>query len=191
MLSRKRSMRMFIFFVCCLTAQLMMPATGIGQNQLVVMRGERVLFRFREGDMLKVKTADGVIRRSFIAEVNDTSVITGRDTMLIQNIRKVYASRTSFINVVGGAMIAGGTLYFLIDQFNTSVVHGEDIDIDPSVAKASATLVTTGAVLFFVRKRSHALHGRVKLRSVDSKSIFFEHDYRPVKGYVSPYIPRN
>jgi hypothetical protein len=88
-------------------------------------------------------------------------------------------------------MVIGGVGFFIVDQFNVVVVNGDKANIDSKVARNSAGLLVGGTLLYFLRKKSQKIHGRYRLVSVDSKSFFYEQGYRPEKGYISPYIPRN
>lgn len=171
----------FLFFIA---------SVAEAQNQLVVLRGERVLFRYKEGDMLSVKTRSGITLKGYVADVNDSLVITLRDTIRLHDIDRVYATRITFSNKLGIFLMMGGTGYFLVDEFNTIVVQGKRPDVDAGVARASAGLVAGGAVLFWVRKHTHPIRRRVILRSVDRTSVFYEPERGFPRGYVTPYIPR-
>jgi hypothetical protein len=157
-----------------------------------MLKGDNLIFRFRPGDAFAIKRKDSKrIERSFIVSINDSTVITGYDTIPIHEIARVHKPRMTLLNVVGGLMMVGGIGYFVIDQFNIVVVNGDNANIDRGVAVPSVTLLAGGALLYYIRKKSTRIHGRVRLLSVDNKSSFYEPDYIPVKGYVSPYIPRN
>jgi hypothetical protein len=166
--------------------------TTHAQNQLVLLKGERLLFRFIQGDHLEVTLKSGrKLPKSFIVSVNDTTIITGYDTIPIHEIKKVHVSRKTLLNQIGLLAMMGGVGYFLIDEFNSIVVNGEKPDVDEGVAKVSAGLLVGGATLYFIRKKSERIRGRVRLLSADRQSYFYKRDYQMEKGYVSPHIPKN
>lgn len=165
---------------------------GFSQNQLILLKGDELVFRFRAGDSFEIKRKDSkTVERSFIVSINDSTVITGLDTIPVHMIDKVYKTRMMFYNVVGATLLIGGIGYFVIDQFNIVVVNGDDPNIDRGVAVSSASLLVGGALLYYVRKKSQRVHGRWRLLSVDRDSHFYVPDFVPQKGYVSPYIPKN
>ena len=180
-------MRVFLLLVLVMTC-----LDGAGQNQLILLKGDELVFRFRVGDSFVVKRKGSkAVDRSFIVSINDSTVITGLDTIPIHLIDKVYKTRMMFYNVVGATMMIGGIGYFVIDQFNIVVVNGDDPNIDQGVAISSASLLAGGVVLYYIRKKSQRIHGRWRLLSVDKDSYFYVPDFAPQNGYISPYIPKN
>ena len=165
-----------IFFVLvCLTS------VAYGQPQLVLLKGERVLKRFYSGDdfVFRVKGSN-TIRRTYINNLSDTSVVTHRDTVPFHRIDRVYFKQSKFYNTIGACLVIGGSAFFLIDQLN----HGSE-GLDGSVTRASATFVVLGLPMMLIKKKSQRLNHKHKLRTVKKGSPFYESDQ---KGFTSPFI---
>jgi hypothetical protein len=162
--------------------------TGYTQKQLVLLKRETVLLRLNPGDDLsyRLKMTDQK-RNTYINNLLDTAIITHSDTVQFQSIDRVYFKRSSFSNRLGLVLVAGGAGYFLIDQFNNVVVHGNDAEINESVARGSIVMVGVGLPMMLIKKDHVKIKGRYRLMIVTEGSPFYL-DNRP-KGYLSPYIP--
>ncbi len=54
---------------------------------------------------------------------------------------------------IGSALITASAGYFLIDQFNNSIIQGNRLSIDDQVVKISLTLVASGTTLMLLSKK--------------------------------------
>lgn len=163
------------------------------QNQLVLIKNDEVVIRFREGDDItyKRKGADHKIN-GFIVDINDSTIITSNDTVATHQIERLMFTKGNFMNVVGTLLVAGGSLLFVIDQFNTLVVNGEKPSLDSNVSRITLTSLAVGLPMMLIKKKSHRVGFRQRLKIVDKNSTFYysEARFRP-KGFQSPHIPRN
>lgn len=172
-----------IFFLLILLA----PLAAFTQPQLVVLKGERVLKRFRGGDdfVFRMKGSK-TIRRTYINNLSDTAIVTHRDTVPFHKIDRIYFRQTKFYNTIGAAMVIGGSGVFLIDQFNLIVVKGLEPNLDPGLTRFSVSALALGIPLILIKKKSQRIDHRHKVRTVRKGSPFFQPD--PKSEYLSPYI---
>jgi hypothetical protein len=167
-----------LFFLMCVSVLKL-----CAQKQLILLKDEKVLLRLYPGDeiMLSLNGKKEPIR-SYVNNISDSSVTIHRDEIAFHTIDRIYFTRGNFLNVVGGLMVVGGAAYFVIDQFNLVVVHGEGFDIDQNVSIASASLIGVGLPLMLLKKKSQKLGGRFRLRMADKGSAFYQPDLRQDVG---------
>jgi hypothetical protein len=162
---------------------------AMGQNQLLLLKGEEVLLRLNAGDDLVFRTrASKEKRYTYINTLADTAVVTRRDTVPFHTIDRVYFGRSTFVNRVGLVLVMGGTGYFLIDQINNVIVHGNDARLENSVTLASGTMLAAGLPMMLIGRNYKKIGGRIRLLRVTPESPLYRSN-QP-KGYVSPYIPK-
>lgn len=182
MLSLFRVLVLFFLF-------LALTRTGYAQKQLVLLKGERVLLRLNPGDDFSYQLKGTKQKRTtYVNNLSDTAVVTHSDTIPYHKIDRVYFKRSTFANRLGLVLVVGGAGYFLIDQFNNVVVHGNDAEINESVARSSLTMVAVGLPMMLIKNDYAKPTGRKRLLLVKEGSPFYL-DNRP-RGYLSPYIPR-
>jgi len=159
------------------------------QKQLVVLKREKVLYRLNYGDEIVYKLKGSkTVRTSYINNLYDTALMAHETIIPFYKIDKIYFKHSSFGNRVGGLLVIGGVGYFLIDQLNTVIVHGESPIIHEGVAKASGVMVAVGLPLLLIRKKSERIEGRYRLLTADEDSPF----YQPILNQLeSPVIKEN
>lgn len=168
---------------------LSLTRTGYAQKQLVLLKGERVLLRLNPGDDFSYQLKGTKQKRNtYVNNLSDSAVVTHSDTIPYHKIDRVYFKRSTFANRLGLVLVVGGAGYFLIDQFNNVVVHGNEAEINESVARSSLTMVAVGLPMMLIKNDYAKPTGRKRLLMVQEGSPFYL-DNRP-KGYLSPYIPR-
>lgn len=144
--------------------------------QLVILKGERVLIRLNPGDDFVYQLKGSKKRfHSYVNNLNDTSILAHRTVVPLSKIRRVYFKRSTLGNRIGGVMVTGAVGYFLIDQFNVSIVQGREPSIDAGVARTSVGLLTVGLPLMLIKPNSVKLKGRYRALVVRKGSGF----YRP------------
>jgi hypothetical protein len=173
-------------------ALLLLPFTLFSQNQLVLINNDKVVMRYRVGDDVNYKRKNGEKVSGFIVEVNDSTIIASNDTVATHQIEKVYFPRGNFLNLVGGFLVTGGALLFIIDQVNTVVVDGDKASSDERVSRITLISLSAGLPLMLMKKQAHRVGFKKRLRIVNKESPFYYSEVRLRKrGYVSPGIPRN
>ena len=113
------------------------------------------------------------VRYSYVNNLYDTAVLAHKDIVPFHKINKVYFTHSSFGNRFGTFLVIGGVGYFLIDQFNVIIVHGEEATIDENVAVTSAVLTGIGLPLMLIKKKSQRIGGKYRLLTVDRGSPFY------------------
>jgi hypothetical protein len=157
-----------------------------GQKQLILLKGENVLLRLYPGDefVYRLKNSKS-IKRTYVNNLSDTSVVTHRDTVPFYKIDRIYAQRITRGNIMGTALVFGGAALFLIDQLNVSVLQGNDFSFDRGISRVSIAGLAIGLPLMLIKKKSQKLNYKYRLLTVKPGSIFYRPDS---KGFSSPYI---
>jgi hypothetical protein len=153
---------------------------GLAQKQLVLLSGEKIMLRLNPGDefIISLKGEKQKIN-SYINNLFDTAVVLHKTIVPLHKIDKVYFKHSAFINRFGKFLVVGGVAYFVIDQFNTVVVRGDDASLDESVTAVSATMVAVGLPMMLIKKRYQKLGRRYRLIVVEEGSPFYE---APARG---------
>ena len=167
-----------------------LPLTSAySQKQLVLLKREKVLLRLYYGDefIFRLKGSKAV-RTSYVNNLYDTAVLAHKEVVPFHKIDKVYFKHSSFGNRFGTFLVIGGVGYFLVDQFNTVVVHGEKATINENVAVTSAVLTGIGLPLMLIKKKSQRIGGKYRLLTVDKGSPFYLPD---LDRFEPPFIKEN
>lgn len=153
---------------------LLVSFNSFCQNQLLVIKNDQVKVRYQAGDELvyKRKSLKNPIR-SYIISINDSTVITDMDTIATHQVERVYFRQGNFLNVVGGFLVTGGVLIFLVDQVNELIVQGNEASINENVAAISLVSVGIGLPMMLVRKNSHRVGFKKRLRIINRDSPFY------------------
>lgn len=144
------------------------------QKQLLMMKGEKVIARFTEGEYLKCKLKNKQKKEGRILELSDTHVITSNDTLAILSIESLNLKGRRHVDVtsgVGGLLFIAGIGYFAIDQLNNLVVAGQS-GIDEQVAITSLVMTSAGAAILFLRSPYKKVYGHTLL-TIDYTSRFY------------------
>lgn len=158
------------------------------QKQLVLLKREKVLLRLNYGDDFNYRLKGSkIVMPSYINNLYDTAVLAHENVIPFHKIDRIYFEHSSFGNRLGTFLVIGGVGYFLIDQFNEVIVHGEEPSIDENVATTSAILVGAGLPLMLIKKKSQRLGGKYRLLTVDEGSPF----YVPELNRFEPPVIRN
>jgi hypothetical protein len=159
------------------------------QKQLVLLKRQDVVLRLYPGDeiILKLKNSK-TVRTSYVNNIFEDAVVIHLDTIPFHKIDKIYFRQTKFYNTIGGILVVGGVGLFLIDQFNSIVVRGEDPRIDSWVTKVSVPAVVVGLPLMLLKKQSQRINHKYRLMMVQKGSSFYRPDSR---GFDSEYIPNH
>lgn len=118
-----------------------------GQPQLTLFKGNRVVTRFNEGDLIRFQRKDRSVRQGYIYGLSaGTIVLLGDDTTYLSQIRWIdlrHVSNTNFKTASSGkTLIIAGALLLLIDYFNNAP-H----ELDPDFVRAASWMAGTGLVL--------------------------------------------
>jgi hypothetical protein len=148
--------------------------SGCSQKQLVFLKRETVVARYKEGDYFRCKLKSGEYKEGKIIGLREFTIITTNDTLDFIQLSKVRfkSEKTSVTSGIGGAMFVGGPLYFGIDQFNTLFVDGQK-GIDPKVVKISLAMAAVGAAMVFIKPK-YRKTWKYRIRTIDYQSPFYK-----------------
>lgn len=174
---------LFLLFSVCIHAQ---------QRQIVVLKNETVLARYKVGDVLSfARETDKKILEQKILDLNDTLIMMNLDSVSYFRIKKLDIRRrkeSTFGQRLGVYMIAAGVILPIAELINTGVVQKQDASIDEGIAIASGVLIVGGAALVFIKKPYFKPGRKHRILIVKKGSPFYE-DTRP--GLSNPYLPQN
>jgi hypothetical protein len=149
------------------------------QKQLVLLKKQKVLLRLYPGDEFVFRLKGSrKIRKSYINNLYDTAVVAHHDVIPFHKIDRIYFVRRNLLNVTGGLLVVGGIGYFLIDQVNVVLVHGEKVNLDDNVSVASAIMVGAGLPMLLSKKKYARTWGKYRLLMADKGSVFYTPDAR-------------
>ncbi|HMG89191.1 MAG TPA: hypothetical protein VK589_04000 [Chryseolinea sp.] len=177
------------FSGCLVLFISLLPFTfAYSQKQLVLLKREKVLLRLFYGDefIYRLKGSK-TVKTSYVNNLYDTAVLAHKEIVPFHKIDRVYFKHSSFGNRVGTMLVIGGVGYFLIDQFNTVVVHGENATIHEGVATTSAVLAGVGLPLMLIKKKSQRIGGKYRLLTAEKGSAF----YMPELNRFDPSVIQN
>ncbi len=169
-----RTLFVAILFLFSLPAVAQVPS----EQQLVVLKGEKVLLRLYPGDeIIYSLKGSRKMRRSYVNNLSDTAVTVHKTVIPLYEFDRIYFKQSSFLNVIGGVLVTGGIGYFVIDQVNV-LVHGESPNLDENVTVASVAMLGVGLPLFLIKKKYCKVGRKYRLRVVDKRSGFYRPDLR-------------
>jgi hypothetical protein len=162
-------------------------------RQVVVLKNETVLARYKVGDVISfAREGDKKILEEKILDLNDTLIMMNLDSVSYFHIKKLDIrgrKPSTFGQRLGAYMIAAGVILPIADLINTSVVQDQGASIDDGVAIASGVLLVGGAALVLIKK-PYFKPGRQNRILIVKKGSTFYKDPAPAKP-VNPYMPRN
>lgn len=163
------------FIITLLFACICLPIPGGAQNQLLVLKKEKVLLRLVPGDIIQYRLKGDKQRwRSYVDQVYDTAVRLHDETISFRKIDRVYFKQHKFINMIGGLLTTAGVGFFVIDQLNITLVQGNQPYVDSGVAKSAVTLAVIGAPLMLLKKKSQRIRYPVRLLLAKPGSPFYK-----------------
>jgi len=164
-------------FILLLLLFSMALRDAYAQKQLVLLKGQKVILRLYPGDDIELKMRGNEDRiYSYVNNLFDTAMMAHETLIPFSKIERIYFVRTNFMNRVGMALIIGGIGYFLIDQLNTVIVHGEDMTLDKGVTTTSAVMVGVGLPMMLIKKKSQRMKPGYHLLTVQPGSPFYKRD---------------
>jgi hypothetical protein len=165
-----------------MAALIFAGSASLAQTQLVLLNGEKVMARFAEGQAIsyKLKKSKGFVV-GYIARINEFSFVTSYDTVPFSKIESVSLTggnalkyrRTSFLNLIGSALLTAGVVYFAADEINSELVHGYGFDSDRAAWEPAVILAGSGIILRLIRKRSQRLRYPARLLQAPPGSPFW------------------
>lgn len=174
----------YFLFSLCAAAQ---------QRQVVVLKNETVLARYKVGDVISfAREGDKKILQEKILDLNDTLVMMNLDSVSYFRIKRldIRGRKSSTLGQrLGAYMIAAGILLPAAELVNTGIIQKQGASIDEGVAIASGVLLAGGSALVFIKKPYFKPGRKNRILIVKKGSPFYEGS-APVRS-VNPYLPKN
>jgi hypothetical protein len=111
---------------------------NVGRPKTLLLEkiGTRHRYGYEEGDLIKLRTKNGVIRNTYLWEVNDSAVYLDQNhPLLLKDITIVYP-QFRFLRKFGMYMFLAGMTYFTVVSFdhliNKEIVFTKDVFIVPT-----------------------------------------------------------
>jgi hypothetical protein len=159
-----------------IVALCLVNLSAISQRQLLLVSGNKIIHRLKEGDAFRYKLLNNNEEQAkSILSITEFDIVASLDTIPISRIKKVVVKGQPLIRRIGINLIKVGAVYFLADQFNSAVIQ-QNPSIDDSVWKISTVLVGTGLPMIFFRKNWKRLGRDYKLKSVGPDSDLYVPD---------------
>ena len=152
---------------------LLVPGIAFSQKYLVVEKlGTRKRYEYRVGQKITYKLKNEDFFRTDVITQLETNVIAfGFGFYSFEQIEAVNINRKPRSGVdatkFSPFLLLGGAGYFLLDQFNNSVINGNKLSINDNVLRTSSVLVGLGALPLILKKRKVKLKKNWRLRLVD------------------------
>ena len=126
---------------------LLMSSPGMGKR-FKIYEGDEIKFRLVgekhfNNESIKKLQGDSVILQNSSIHVNDISKV---------DIRKCNQHRMN-PDILAGASVIAGVGYFIVDQFNHTVVKQRGWDVNGKVVRTSAILIATGIIIHKTKRR--------------------------------------
>jgi hypothetical protein len=164
---------------------LLFAGSACCQKQLILFKKEKVLLRLYPGDDFIYKLRGSkTIKRTYVNNISDTSVVTHNDTIPFHTIERIYFKQHKFYNLVGNALVIFGAGLFLIDQINVVIVNGQSPSLDNRVSSLSLASLAAGIPMMLIKKKSQKLKYPARLMMIGKGSAFYRPDTRE---YILPY----
>lgn len=163
------------------------------QRQVVVLRNETVLTRYRIGDVITfARHGDKKIQQQKILDLNDTLIMMNLDSVSYFRIKKLDIrgrKSSTFGQRLGAYMIAAGVVLPAAELINTGLVQKRGASIDEGVGITTGALLVGGSALLFIKKPYFKPSRKNRIYIVKKGSPFFE-GTPPVRT-ANPYLPGN
>ena len=159
---------------------LLLSFSGVAQKQLILLKNDRVVGRFTEGDYIRLLMKDGSHREGMIIELAEFTAITSNDTVAFNKIAKVgipKGQRKGFAPIFGGLMLGVGITMLGLDAINSATGHTAKGGIDPQILQTSAILIGVGSALVFIKPKYRRVNNGTFLRTIDYKSRWYKSPY--------------
>lgn len=142
----------YVLSLFCLLATLTPSFT---QDYLVLEKtGTKKRYEYYPGDPFTFRIKGETFRTDKIVALTDSMLIFKGGTVAFKHIVRVSLKEHKlWMAGVGSVLITAGAAYFLIDQFNNSVIQGNRISTDDQVVKVSLILVSSGMALLQLSKK--------------------------------------
>lgn len=159
------SLLIFSSFSECLSQNYVVLKYNNGKKRVKIFSGDPFNYYLKN---------DPLLYHDFLVDVEGDSVVLQYMKIHPKDIEAMdvrhIGSPISNIGAYSSLLIIAGAGYFLIDQFNNSVVYRNKVRLDEGVNRTSATLMGAGALgmsTLFLKRKKVKLEGENKLLLLD------------------------
>ncbi len=147
----------------------------LAQPQLVLLKKDRVITRFEEGEYIRFQRKDdGGFIRALIVGIHSGYFIVSTDTIYTYNIARIDLRKKVTTNIkgasIGKGLITAGVALALIDLFNTVVIRDEPFGIDNRVAGVSVGLIGVGGLMQLVNNNFFKIGRHKKVATLNLRA---------------------
>ena len=151
-------------FLFCIGITLAFTVTSEAQQALILVRKDRVAYRFNPGEHMRFQTRSRRKKSAVISGIyRDFMTTTRRDTVYFVNIRKIDVRKKPhqgmYVAHAGIKLITAGVAVLAVDATNA---HDGD-EISPSVLITSGALIGTGLLMQFVNNNYFKVNRRNRI----------------------------
>ena len=139
-----------------------------GQPQLTLLKGDKTIYSFHEGDQIRFKRKDrDHFNIGYLNGIYKDYIRIGEDTTYIHQLEKIdmrgkpnSGFKTQFI---GATFITAGLVLFLGDLINQTLVSDQTYEASTGVIAVSASLIGAGTAMQFVNNNNFKFGKRKKV----------------------------
>ena len=135
---------------------------GASRKKIRIYPGSDIRLRFHGDDRFYLQQIKDLSEK-FIFFENAVVKVTEVAEIDITNHKQ---GSNLFVDL-GKKLPIAGTGYFLIDNFNRTVVMNQPFNIDEKVVRTSSIMVAAGLIFIFTDKKTFKVRGRNRLRVVN------------------------
>ena len=125
-------------------------------KRIVIKSGTEIKFQ--------IKGDPRILKRELV-EVRDSILVFPNFEVRIKEISMIRIPLHPRLRKYSETFIAAGTILFVADQLNNSVVNDNDFTLNRGVSIASLSLITGGVIMRFLQKRTYHFPGKHKLKT--------------------------
>ena len=145
-----------------------------GQGQLTLLKENKIITRFEEGEYIRFKRkGDEGFIRAIIIGIHPGFFIVGKDTIFTYDVEKVDVSKKILgnykISSLGKGLLQAGAFLLLIDLFNQTLILDKKYNIENPATTAAFGLIGTGAIMQVVNNDYFKAGRRKKLTTLNLK----------------------
>lgn len=144
------------------------------QNKLVLLKKDRVVYRFEEENIFGSSAKMKMVFGGVITGIHPNFFRIETDTTYTYDIAKIDLRGKNYtgfkIAPIGRGIIFAGVGLFLIDVFNTTVILDDSYAIDNSVTPVALAFIGTGALMQVVNNNFFKIGRRKKVATMIHES---------------------
>jgi len=140
-----------------------------GQSFIVLEKmGTKKRYEFHQGEKMEVKlNQDNFFTRINLLGLGDSIISTENQDIKLSSISAVKLNNNrTFLRYAGPFLVIAGTVLFVIDAVNQSVVQTGGYEFSPGVAIASTSLISVGTIFTFAGRNKIKIKKWWRLRIV-------------------------